>query len=512
MRRTVLLAGVLFVMCGAPALAQSGPAPGAPGAEALWTQADKDGFGTATSTKSKVWHTLDDGELTEVYYPDLGTPAVRDLQFIVSDGRSFAVRETDATTHRTELLDRRSLTYRQVNTDREGRFRITKTYVTDPTRNALLVDVRFESLTRRPLQLYVLHDPALSNDGGDDSGSVAGSALVVNDQHAGGALAASPRFTQVSNGYLGASDGWEDLRTDFRMDASYASAPAGNVVQTARTSLTGRRHHRTMTLALGFGADAPAALGAARGALRRGFWPVAARYMHGWRDYLRSLRPAPRSARAFTNHLRRVGDVARRTRGQDVPGRLRRLAVDAVGVGPGAGEPLCRLPPRVVARPLPDRHGAAGCRRPRRRASARSTTCSSASRSPTARSRRTRSSTARRSGRICRWTRSRCRSCSPGSSAPVPSSTPRVKQAADFVAANGPFSPQERWENQDGYSPATIAAEIAGLICAADLAERNGDPASAAGWRETADEWEENVEGWTATPTARSRTRRTTCG
>ena len=299
MRRTVVLAGVLFVMCGAPALAQSGPAPGAPGAEALWTQADKDGFGTATSTQSKVWHTLDDGELTEVYYPDLGTPAVRDLQLVVSDGRSFAVRETDATTHRTELLDRRSLTYRQVNTDREGRFRITKTYVTDPSRNALLVDVRFESLTRRPLQLYVLHDPALSNDGSDDSGSVAGSALLVQDPHAGGALAASPRFTHVSNGYLGASDGWQDLRADLRMDWSYASAPDGNVVQTARTSLTGLRHHRTMTLALGFGADAPAALGPRAARCARGFWRAAARYAHGWHGYLRSLRPAPRNARAF---------------------------------------------------------------------------------------------------------------------------------------------------------------------------------------------------------------------
>jgi Glucodextranase, domain N len=65
-------------------------APGAPGDKAVWTEADKDGFGTSTETDSKVWYTLDDGELTEVYYPDLGTPSVRDLQFIVSDGKTFA--------------------------------------------------------------------------------------------------------------------------------------------------------------------------------------------------------------------------------------------------------------------------------------------------------------------------------------------------------------------------------------------------------------------------------------
>ena len=67
-------------------------------AKAIWTPADKHGFGTATATRSKVWYTLAGGELTEVYYPDLGTPALRDLQFVVTDGRTFADRESDATT------------------------------------------------------------------------------------------------------------------------------------------------------------------------------------------------------------------------------------------------------------------------------------------------------------------------------------------------------------------------------------------------------------------------------
>ena len=69
-----------------------GGRPGArahPGEKAVWTEADKDGFGTATSLRSETWLTLDDGRLTEVYYPDLGTPALRDLQLVVSDGRTF---------------------------------------------------------------------------------------------------------------------------------------------------------------------------------------------------------------------------------------------------------------------------------------------------------------------------------------------------------------------------------------------------------------------------------------
>src|SRR5689334_22837082 len=107
----VLLAGPACALA-APRPSGGGTAPGAPGADALWTPADKDGFGTSTTTQSKVWHTLNDGELTEVYYPDLGTPAVRDTQFVVSDGRTFAVKETDSTTQHTVLADPRSLTYR----------------------------------------------------------------------------------------------------------------------------------------------------------------------------------------------------------------------------------------------------------------------------------------------------------------------------------------------------------------------------------------------------------------
>lgn len=165
---------------------------------------------------SKVWHALDDGALTEVFYPDLGTPAVRDLQFAVSDGRSFAEREREDASHRIGLSDRRSLSHRQVNSTR--RWRITKRYWTDPARNALVIDVRFRSLTGRKLALYTLFDPALSNQGDDDSGSTARGALVTEDAAAGSALVASPGFERTSNGYFGTSDGWTDLKSDFRMD------------------------------------------------------------------------------------------------------------------------------------------------------------------------------------------------------------------------------------------------------------------------------------------------------
>jgi glucoamylase len=264
MRRAIFVTAVLACLPSAPALA-AGPAPGAPGERAVWTQADKDGFATARGLAGRAWLTLDDGRMTEVYYPDLGTPAVRDLQLAVSDGSTFTEREEDATRQRVRLLRSDSLSYRQVNTDRDGLYRIVKTYTLDPARSTVLVRVRFESLTRRALRLYVLYDPALSNDGDDDSGASSESGLVASDAAAASALVPSTPFTRRSSGFLGASDGWTDLRSDHRMDWDYETASGGNVVQTGLTALDGRRR-RELTLALGFGptADAATASRAAR--------------------------------------------------------------------------------------------------------------------------------------------------------------------------------------------------------------------------------------------------------
>src|SRR3954465_2156446 len=111
--RPALLAARLAAAVATPAAAAE--APGAPGAVANWTPGDKDGFGTARPLASKVWFTLQGGELTEVYAPHLGTPSFRDLQFVVSDGRPFSERETDVAKRVTRLADPRSLTYRQVS-------------------------------------------------------------------------------------------------------------------------------------------------------------------------------------------------------------------------------------------------------------------------------------------------------------------------------------------------------------------------------------------------------------
>jgi glucoamylase len=473
----------------------SGAAPGAPGARALWTAGNKDGFGTSTTLGSKVWYTLGGGELTEVYYPDLGTPAVRDLQFVVTDGQSWIERREDAG-HAVGLTDSRSLSYQQVNADPQGRFRITKTYTTDPSRSVLLMRVHFESLTKQPLHLYLLYDPSLSGNGDDDSGSTAGTALVASDADAASALVAAPAFTKTSSGYLGASDGWSDLSTDLKMDWKYTSAPDGNVVQTARMDLTGKPGSQDATLALGFGTSGSAALAAANASLAGGFGAAELAYQSGWHEYLAG-RARPRSADGH----QQLYDVSVMVLGasEDKTYRGAFIASPTMawvwGQLPGYNGPYHLVWSRDLYE-MATAELAAGYRAAADRALAYI------------------------------WTRQQePDGCVPQNSHvdgspewtglqldevadPIllasqlghtdAETWSHVQRAADCILANGPVT-QERWENAIGYSPASIAAEIAGLVCAAQIAHANGDNATAAHYRAVADDWRSRLDHWTVT-------------
>ena len=72
-----------------------------------------------------------------------------------------------------------------------------------------------------------------------------------------------------------------------------------------------------------------------------------------------------------------------------------------------------------------------------------------------------------------------------------------VRRAAAFIVRNGPVTQEDRWKEDPGYSPFTLAVEIAALLTAARLAELNGEPAIASYLRETADAWNTSIERWT---------------
>src|ERR1044072_8149114 len=123
--------------------------------DAHWATAAKNGFGTSNTLGSKVWFTLADGVMTEVFYPTIDMPAVRSLQFlIITDAKTE--NEADDTVHRLELPNPASLTFRQINRAKSGAYTIAKTYVTDPRRSSVLIRVDFNTSTNA--QLYVNYD------------------------------------------------------------------------------------------------------------------------------------------------------------------------------------------------------------------------------------------------------------------------------------------------------------------------------------------------------------------
>ena len=155
-----------------PSQAVARIAPGFPGDSADWRPAGKSAFTTAYGLKtSPIWLTAQDGILSEVFYPDLSTPALRELDFAVLDGRGSAALVSRDASHRTSWAFTDAPIATHTSTAKDKTWRLTATYTVDASRTSVLADVTLTSLDRRPRTLVALADPALNNDGNDDIGT-----------------------------------------------------------------------------------------------------------------------------------------------------------------------------------------------------------------------------------------------------------------------------------------------------------------------------------------------------
>jgi glucoamylase len=457
-------------------------APGAPGQKADWAKADKQGFGTSATRASRIWFTLRGPNLTEVYYPDLSHPSARELTFMV-DGKTV---DQGTVTNDT-------LVYTQTS-ERAKRWRLIRTYVTDPARATVLVKVRFDSLDGADHDLELAYDPALYNDGNDDVGWTRGHALLSHDRHIASALVARPALTLTSSGYTG--------HDDALLEHTYDALRPGNVVQQAHTRLTGGAGKRDMTIAIGFAQVASQALTVAGDSLDDGFDRVQADYKQGWVDYRSHLFPIPAAALPLASTYETSLLVLKAHEDKDNPGAF----VASPSMPWGWGELEIDDNPRsgpyhlVWARDLyqiatallaaGDKDSANAAldflfgKQQRDDGSFPQNTQVDGRRKWTAIQMDQQGLPI-----VLAWQLNRTRKAD----------WEHVKRAADFIVEQGPRSDQERWENQSGYAPGTIAAEIAGLICAADIARKNGAGAKAAKYERTADAWQRSVERWTAT-------------
>ncbi len=477
-------------------------APGAPGKDAQWATAGKQGVGTSATLQSKVWFTLAQGVMTEVYYPDVTVANVHLLQFVVVNPKTKKVEteQLDAV-HQIKVLRPDSLTFQQINTAKSGEWKITKTYTTDVERDSVLIDVKFEP-KNKDLNLYVYFDPSLGNSGlGDKSyitESLKNSTLYSYDfsdkQKIAAVLIFSSPTDEETNGYYQTTDGMEQLRQFGKIEKPKVfSFGSGNVVQMAKILEPSQ-----FTAILAFDQESPKALGKAITSGSKGFTKAQAEYEKGWSDYIKTIRKVEPKYQAQFNMA-----AMQLKAHEDKTVRGANIASLSVPWGGGANanenniggyhliwsRDLYQVATAFMA--LGDKPAAIRALnflfKVQQKPDGSFPQNSYLDGKPFWGSLQLDEVAyplilAHELGLNDKETYEK-----------------HVKKAADFIVKNGPSTPQERWEEEAGYSPSTIAAEIAGLVCAAEIARKNGDTQSANIYLKTADEWAANVEKWTVT-------------
>ena len=481
-------------------------APGWPGIAPRWTSSAKSAVGTSFSGVSRVWFTLSHGIFNEIYFPRIDQACVRDMGLLVSDGADFLSEEKRDTESRLRWLSEGVPAFELVNSCRQGRYRIEKRVLVDPQRDALLQSTRFTPLKGDldDYRLYVLLAPHLGNHGAGNTAwldEYKGEPMLFAERDGAAlALACSVPWLNRSVGFVGCSDGWQDLTANKRMTFDYTRAENGNVALTAELALS--CGDGNFLLALGFGRNAAEAGNRARASLQDGFQKAQSAYVGQWSDWQKTLLPLDQESTHDRQNAYRVSTAVVRTHESlDFPGGFiaslsipwgfnksdedlggyhltwpRDLVASAGGLlAAGALEEACRVLCYLQATQEADGHWAQNMWLDG------SPYWSGIQMDETALpvllvdlARREKALTADEVARF--W--------------------PMARRAATYLVCNGPVSIQDRWEEDPGYSPFTVAAEIAALLAAAELADLHREPSVASYLRETADVWNASLERW----------------
>ncbi|MBV9104880.1 MAG: glucoamylase [Verrucomicrobia bacterium] len=220
---------------------------GAPGITPRWTSSAKEGLGTAFSGSCRLWFTLSHGIINEIYYPTIDQPNTRDFEFLISDGETFCHEEKRDLDHRIDYPEHSCLFYRLTNSERSGRYQIIKEVLADPERAVLLVHTTVNVLDdslRGKLKLYALLAPHIARRGTGNSGwsSEIGASKLLRAEREGFhvVMGCKAEFRRRSVGYVGFSDGWQDLMNNFKMDWEFTAAENGNIALTGEIDLQGQ--------------------------------------------------------------------------------------------------------------------------------------------------------------------------------------------------------------------------------------------------------------------------------
>jgi len=489
-------------------------APGWPGIPPRWTSSAKTGVGTALNRSSRVWFTLSHGILNEIYFPRVDMACTRDLGLLVTDGSSFFSEEKRHCSFEIAPVEPGVPAYRLVNTELGNRYRIEKEIFADPHRNVVLQKIRFLDLrssgqpgTAMPTlansHLYALLAPHLGNVGSNNTGWVGdykGVPMLFAESASGLALAfaCSIPWKKMSVGFAGSSDGWQDLSRNFQLTDIHQRAENGNVALTGEIDLAAGGGE--FVLALGFGGNWAEAGEQVRACLLDDYATLLRDYVAQWKGWQKTLLPLDRQVerdlyRASTAMLRAHeskdfsgGVIASLSipwgfnKGDEDLGGYhlvwpRDLVETAAGfVAAGATGDAVRVlhylkvtqeadgrwPQNMWLDGRPYWNGLQ----------------MDEAAFPILLVDLLHREASRALGDLKLW-------------------WPMVKRAASFIVCNGPVTQQDRWEEDAGYSPFTLAVEVAGLLAAADMADAVGESDIAAYLRDLADTWNESIERWT---------------
>lgn len=483
------------------------PAPGWPGIPARWTSSAKSAVGTALAATSRVWFTLSHGILNEVYHPRIDEACTRDFGLIVTDGRGFFSEEKRHAFSTHEPVADGVPAFAVTSRCSGDAYRIDKLVLTDPRRDVVLQRIEFRAIrgSLAEYHLYALLAPHLVNRG-------AGNTAWIDDykgtpmlfaEGSGTALAVgcSVPFLARSAGFVGFSDGWQDLTRHFELRWRYDLARDGNVALTGEIDLLacdGR-----FVLALGFGRTATEAALRVRASLSEGVDSALAEYTSGWRSWQQSLLPLDAGTPPERPNTYRISTAVLRTHeARSFTGGY--IASLSIPWGFSKGDEDLGGYHLVWPRDLVETAGgllAVGAKAEAREVLYYLRAIQEAD------------------GHWAQntwldgtayWNGVQMDECAfpillvdlawrEGAlrEAELRELWPMVRRAAEYIVRNGPVTGQDRWEEAGGYSPFTLAVEIAALLAAADCADRFGASRQAAYMRETADIWNGLVERWT---------------
>jgi glucoamylase len=482
-------------------------APGWPGIPARWTSSAKSGVGTALNNTSCVWFTISHGILNEIYYPRVDQACTRDMGFIITNGKDYFSEEKRDTESEVKYLSKGAPAYHLTNKSRDKYYKLEKEIIADPLRDCILQKIKFTALKNKSddWRLYALLAPHLANKGAENTGWVGdykGTQMLFAQRESFAlAVACSVPWKNRSVGFVGASDGWQDLHENKELTKQYDKAENGNIGLTGEISLN-EVDENSFVIAIGFGINYAEAAQRAIASIEDGFDKTKNLYINEWENWQKKIFPLKDGDQSSHDLYRVSASILRTHEAKKLPGGFiaslsipwgfskgdddlggyhlvwpRDLAESAGGlIAIKAHEDAKRVLNYLMLTQEEDGHWAQNMWLD-------GTPYWSGIQMDETAFPILLVDLARRKGTLKKQE--------------VKKYWQMVKRAVQYLVCNGPVTQQDRWEEDPGYSPFTLAVEIAALLAAADIAELCGEGKLKKYLQQTADVWNDNIERWT---------------